>query len=136
MRDQRVAFVLVGALNTAFSLAMFAVFSQIIHLWGGDGALLVSQSIAILFAFILHRRFVFRVTGHVGRDLGRFALVNVIPISVNLAVLPILTKGLHWNQLLAQLAFTLVWIVSSFFYTGDSRSDVVWPSVRSQQPIT
>lgn len=33
---------------------------------------------------------VVRLAGHVLRDLGRFALANVIPISMNLAVLPAL----------------------------------------------
>ncbi len=115
IRDQRVAFLLVGGLNTVISLVAFLVLSQFVHLWGGDVAVLGAQLIAIPCAFVLHRRFVFRVTGHVVRDLGRFALVNVIPVSVNLIVLPILTKGFGVPLLLAQFSFTIVWVIGSFF---------------------
>lgn len=115
IHDQRVAFVLVGGLNTVLSLAAFSVLSRFVHIWGGDAAVLGAQLVAIPCAFILHRRFVFRVSGHILRDLGRFALVNVIPISVNLAVLPVLTKGFGVPVLIAQVGFTLVWVVGSFF---------------------
>ncbi|MET3806922.1 putative flippase GtrA [Nakamurella sp. UYEF19] len=115
IRDQRVAFLIVGGLNTAVGLAGFVFFNSFIHLWGGDVAVLLAQCIAIPFAFVLHRRFVFRVSGHVLRDFSRFVLVNVIPVSVNLAVLPILTKVFGWKELPAQLAFTVVWVVCSYF---------------------
>jgi putative flippase GtrA len=115
VRDQRVAFLLVGGVNTAISLVLFLILSQFVSMWGGDGALLAAQSIAIPCAFAMHRRFVFRVHGHLLRDLGRFALVNVIPISVNVAVLPVLTKGFGVPVFAAQLAFTMVWVVCSYF---------------------
>lgn len=115
IRDQRIAFLLVGALNTAISLAAFSVLSRLVHIWGGDAAVLGAQLVAIPCAFALHRRFVFRVSGHVLRDLGRFALVNVIPVSVNLAVLPVLTKGFGVPVLIAQVGFTIVWVLGSYF---------------------
>ena len=115
IRDQRIAFLLVGGVNTAISLVLFFFLSQFVPIWGGDGALLAAQSIAIPCAFALHRKFVFRVHGHLMRDLGRFALVNVIPVSVNIAVLPVLTKGLGVPVFAAQVAFTMVWVLCSYF---------------------
>ncbi len=113
--DQRVAFLLVGGLNTLISMVAFLVISRFVDLWGGDAAVLGAQLVAIPCAFVLHRRFVFRVSGHVLRDLGRFALVNVIPVTVNLVVLPILTKGFGVPLLPAQAGFTLFWVIGSFF---------------------
>ncbi|MDQ6658863.1 MAG: GtrA family protein [Actinomycetota bacterium] len=113
--DQRIAFLLVGILNTAISLAAFWMLSRFIHIWGGDAAVLGAQLIAIPCAFILHRRFVFRVVGQVLRDLGRFALVNVIPVGVNLVVLPVLTEGFTVPVLVAQVGFTVVWVIASYF---------------------
>lgn len=114
-RDQRVAFVLVGGLNTGINLVAFIVLARFLQLWGGDAAVLAAQGIAIPSAFVLHRRFVFRVTGHVLRDLGRFVVVNVIPVSVNLAVLPLLTTVFGWPQLPSQIAFTVGWVLCSYF---------------------
>lgn len=114
-RDQRMAFVLVGGLNTVISYAAFLAFSRLGSVWGGDLAVLEAQAIAVPVAWVLHRRFVFRVTGHLLRDFSRFMLVTVIPIGVNLLVLPVLTTVLYWPVLLAQLLFTVVWVVASFF---------------------
>ncbi len=115
IRDQRVAFVLVGGLNTVISYAAFLAFSRLGSIWGGDLAVLGAQAIAVPIAWALHRRFVFRVTGHIVRDFSRFVLVNVIPIGTNLLVLPVLTTVLDWPVLLAQLLFTVAWVVASFF---------------------
>lgn len=115
IRNQRIAFLLVGALNTAISLCAFLVLSRYVHLWGGDAAVIAAQLVAIPCAFVLHRKFVFRVRGHVLRDLGRFALVNVIPVSANLVVLPVLTAGLGVPVLVAQFGFTIVWVMGSYF---------------------
>ena len=84
---------MVGGLNTIIGFIGFALFSHWTDAWGGDVAVLLSQAVAIPIGFTMHRRFVFRVTGHVLRDFGRFVLVNLIPITVNLVVLPVLTKG-------------------------------------------
>ena len=115
IRDQRLAFAVVGGLNTLISFVAFVLFSRVTEAWGGDVALLFAQGLTIPIAFALHRRFVFKVTGHVLRDFGRFVLVNLIPITVNLAVLPVLTKGFGWPLLPSQIAFTVLWVVSSYF---------------------
>ena len=113
--DQRLAFAVVGGFNTLVSFVAFALFSRLTDLWGGDLAVLDAQLVTIPVAFALHRRFVFRVTGHVLRDFGRFVLVNLIPITVNLAVLPVLTTVFGWPVLLSQVGFTLAWVASSYF---------------------
>ena len=41
---------------------------------------------------MLYRRFVFRVRGHVWRDLGRFELVNLGALAVNAALLPVFVE--------------------------------------------
>ena len=81
VRDQRVAFLMVGAINTVVGFAIFIACSQSVghlveHRFGKVGAALVTVGIAhvlgVLFAFMMYRRFVFRVRGHVLRDLVRF----------------------------------------------------------------
>ena len=46
----------------------------------------------MLCAFVLHRRFVFRVRGGVWLDLARFELVNLGALAANAVVLPILVE--------------------------------------------
>jgi len=115
--DQRVAFLIVGGMNTAIGAVWFVLF-----LWlfphgpvGYLGALVCAYLAAVLCAFVLYRRFVFRVTGHVLRDLARFALVNLSALGFNFAALPVLVEVLGWPVLVSQFAIAGVTVVYSWF---------------------
>lgn len=117
VRDQRVAFLIVGGTNTAIGAVWF-----ILCLWlfprgtiGYLSALLCSNTVGVLCAFVLYRRFVFRVTGHVLRDLVRFELVNLSTLGVNFATLPLLVEAFGWPVLLSQLVITVVTVVYTWF---------------------
>ena len=117
IRDQRVAFLIVGGINTAIGAVWFVLF-----LWlfprgpaGYLGALVCAYLAATLCAFVLYRRFVFRVTGHVLRDLARFGLINLSTLAFNFAVLPVLVEVLGWPVLPSQFAIAGVTVVYSWF---------------------
>jgi putative flippase GtrA len=117
IRDQRVAFLIVGGINTAIGTGWFVLF-----LWlfphgaaGYLGALVCAHIAAVLCAFILYRRFVFRVTGHVLRDLARFELVNLSTLGFNLVALPLLVEMFSWPVLPSQLVVTGVTVVYAWF---------------------
>ncbi len=117
IRDQRLAFLIVGGINTALGTGWFVVF-----LWlfphgaeGYLGALACAHGAAVLSAFVLYRRFVFQVTGHVLRDLARFELVNLSTLSFNFAVLPLLVEVFGWPVLPAQLVITGATVVYAWF---------------------
>lgn len=102
--NQRAAFVIVGAFNTAFGIACFAVFLWLLRdAIGYMGALLCTHVVAMLCAFVLNRKFVFRVTGHLLRDLWRFELVNLSVLGFNAAALPALVEMAELPVLLAQI---------------------------------
>jgi putative flippase GtrA len=92
--DQRVAFVIVGVFNTVNAFVIFVIAHHIL----GSGfrgymlSLLISHVIAVMCAFTLHRRFVFRVRGHVWLDLARFELVNLAALGVNAVLLPLFVE--------------------------------------------
>ncbi len=117
VRDQRVAFLIVGGTNTAVGTLWFLLF-----LWlfprgpaGYLGALLCAHVAAVLCAFVLYRKFVFKVTGHVWRDLARFETVNLTTLAFNLAMLPVLVEALGWPVLPAQFAIAGVTVVYAWF---------------------
>jgi putative flippase GtrA len=117
VRDQRVAFLIVGGMNTAIGTVWFVLF-----LWlfphgatGYLGTLACAHIAAVLCAFVLYRRFVFRMTGHVLRDLARFELVNLSTLGFNFAALPLLVEVFGWPVLLSQLGVTCVTVLCSWF---------------------
>uniref|UniRef100_UPI003F9E883F GtrA family protein n=1 Tax=Mycobacterium sp. TaxID=1785 RepID=UPI003F9E883F len=116
-RDQRVAFLIVGGMNTVIGAVWFVLFLWLLPQGtvGYLSALLGSNTAAVLSAFVLYRRFVFRVSGHVLRDLARFELVNLSTLSVNFAALPLLVEVFGWPVLLSQLLITGATVVYTWF---------------------
>lgn len=99
--DQRVAYVLVGGLNTVVGYGVFVACSVTV----GDAAddrfgvvtgtvvtLAIAHLLSVLFAFVMQRRLVFRVRGHVLRDLLRFESVYLTSLGINAAALIALVK--------------------------------------------
>lgn len=123
VRDQRVAFLVVGAINTVVGFGIFVACSESLgHLvdrrfgavTGSLATLGVSHVLGVLFAFVMHRRFVFRVRGHVVRDLVRFESVYLTALGINAVALPALVElGLH--RIPAQAIILAASTVLSYF---------------------
>lgn len=116
VRDQRVTFLVVGGINTLLGLLWFVLFHVTVgQLAGYMVTLLCAHVAAVLCAFVLHRRLVFRVRGHVWLDLARFELVNLSALAINAALLPLAVEVVSLAVLPAQLVVTGVTVVLSFF---------------------
>jgi len=122
VRDQRVAFLLVGGINTVIGFGLFILFDltlgRIVDERAGTVAgslvtLACSHVLGVLCAFVLHRRFVFRVRGQVWKDLARFESVYLVALGINAVLLPVLVHfGL--NRIVAQGIITLGTTVLSY----------------------
>jgi putative flippase GtrA len=117
VRDQRVSFLIVGGINTVVGFGLYAAFTTwVFHdvYLGYTLSLIVSYAIAIVIAFVLYRRFVFRVTGHVVRDFLRFISVYAVSIGINLVALPVLVELVGIPPILAQAVILVITTVVSF----------------------
>jgi putative flippase GtrA len=122
VRDQRVAFLVVGAINTAIAFAIFVACSESVgrlvdQRFGKVAGSLLTLGIAhvlgVLFAFVMHRRFVFRVRGHVLRDLVRFESVYLTGGAINFVALPVLVE-LGLDRIPAQVIIMALGTVLSY----------------------
>lgn len=123
VHDQRVAFLVVGAINTVVGFGIFVACSETVghvvdHRLGMVAGSLVTVGIShvptVLFAFVMHRRLVFRVRGHVLRDLVRFESVYLTSLGINAVALPALVElGLH--RIPAQAIIVASSVLLSYF---------------------
>jgi putative flippase GtrA len=123
VHDQRVAFLLVGGLNTVVGFAFFIGCSETLghfvdHRLGKIAGSLVTVAVAhvlmVLFAFVMHRRFVFRVRGQVFRDLVRFESVYLTTLGINAVALPALVE-LGLSRIPAQAIIVASTTLLSYF---------------------
>lgn len=118
LKDPRLLFLAVGAFNTGFGTVAFVTlhvaFGRRLHYMG---VLLLAHVVTVLVAFVLHRRFVFRVsgTGSVLLDLARFESVYLVVLCLNIVVLPLLVEVVGWGVIPSQLAFGALIAILSWF---------------------
>ena len=143
VHDRRIAFLLVGGFNTLFGYALFALFTWLIGMpltprigeaLSADVVLLPSHIVSVVVAFVLYRRFVFRVRGHVARDLLRFESVYLVAIGVNLVLLPLLVHFARLPSLVAQALIVIVTTLISYFGHRDFSFRRGAPRATEQDP--
>lgn len=115
IRDQRVAFLIVGAINTVVGYLSFVAFLWTVgERWGYLTALACTHVVSVLFAFVLYRFVVFRVRGHLLADLWRFETIYLSALAVNFLLLPLLVEIVRLNVLVAQALIVFVTSVMSW----------------------
>lgn len=115
--DQRSLFLMVGAANTVFATLLFA---GLVLLFGPAVPSVVSLVIAwllsLLTGYLAHRMLVFRVEGHLLRDLLRYASVNYVSLLINVGALALLSDVLGLPPIPVQAGIVCFAIV--FTYVG------------------
>lgn len=116
IKDRRIAFLIVGSINTIVGFGWFTLFAYTIgQVWGYMAALGFAHVASVLCAFVLYRRFVFRVRGRVLRDLLRFEMVYLTALAVNAVLLPLLVEVGKIQVLLAQAMIVVATTLVSYF---------------------
>jgi putative flippase GtrA len=111
----QVLYLVVGAWNTAFGYAEWALLQFLLHDRLHYLAILVlAWPIAVLNAYVCYRRFVFRSSRSVRQELPRFSLVYFGTLIAGLAALPFLLRTLPFNIYLIQAGYTVVVVILSY----------------------
>src|SRR5262249_25244185 len=89
--------------------------------------LVLAWPIAVLNAYVCQRRFVFRSSGSVLRELPRFSLVYIATLIGSLVALPLLLATLPFNIYVIQAGHTvagvfITYLVHRSFSFGDRSS--------------
>jgi len=124
VRDQRVAFVLVGGFNTVLGTAWFIAFQlffERIEIGRFDYilSLVCAHAASVLCSFVMQRYLVFRVRGRVLLDLVRFVSVSLTSLGLNLVLLPLVVEVLGVPKIPAQLLVTAVLALGTYFLHRD-----------------
>lgn len=115
-RREQVLYLLVGAWNTAFGYAVWAVLQLLLgsHLHYLL-VVVISWPLAVINAYLGYRILVFRSHGPILSELPRFSLVYVATLVANLMLLPLALATLPINIYVIQALFTGAVVVASYF---------------------
>ena len=118
-RAQRpLRFLVAGAANTMFGLGIYPLL-----LWSSDAlhhhyllALGIAQAVSLCFAFATYKLGVFRSRGNLAREFGAFSGFYLFNYAANWAALPLLVEIAGLPPAIAQLGFTALLIICSWFW--------------------
>lgn len=113
-----VRFLIAGAANTAFGLTIYPLLLWSVPALHGRYmiALLIAQVVSLCFAFATYKLGVFRTRGRLAREFTAFAGFYLFNYAANWAALPLLVEVGGLDPVVAQLGFTVVLIVGSWFW--------------------
>jgi putative flippase GtrA len=105
-------------LNTVIGLAVYpALYFCVIPLRSHYMVILViSQILCVNFSFLTSKFMVFRTSGNYLREFLKFGMFYLSYFMVNLAALPILVELAGMNPVWAQMLFTVLVVISSYFW--------------------
>lgn len=111
-------FVLAGGLNTVFGLSIYPIILLSLPYFKEHYliALLIAQALSLCFAFVTYKFTVFRTKHGALREFGRFVPFYLISYAINFAVLPILVGVVGLDPVVAQVGFSLIMMVGSYFW--------------------
>ena len=105
-----------GVSNTVIGYGLFAAVQYLIgHYVTYVGSLLIAHLLSSIIAFVLYRRFVFRASGSVLGQFWRFQTVYIVPLGINILLLPTLVQVFSVNVYLAQACSTVLIAIGSYF---------------------
>lgn len=111
-------FVVAGGVNTLVGLAFYPAllwaFVPLRHSY--LAALGIAQVVCVLFAFAIYKLTVFRTRGNLRAEFVRFTGFYAANYAVNWVALPLLVEVARIPPAIAQVAFTLVVMVGSYFW--------------------
>ncbi len=113
-----IRFLAAGALNTAFGLAFYPLLLWAVPLFNTHYlvALGIAQAVCLCFAFSTYKFGVFRTRGDILREFTTFSGYYLFNYAANWAALPLLVEVGGVAPTIAQLGFTAVLIVGSWFW--------------------
>lgn len=111
-------FLAVGGVNTVFGIGIYPLFLWLLDdvAYGYLIALALAQVVSLMFAYTTHKLIVFRTVGGILAEFARFSSFYVSGYAINWVALPVLVELFRLDPMLAQIGFTIVMIVLSYFW--------------------
>lgn len=131
VKNEKIAFLIVGVANTVIGALWFIAFEVALGSFAGYMvSLLMAHIASVLCAFSLYRWLVFRVRGHVLRDLIRFEMVYLGALALNAVLLVLFVEAIGFEPIPAQLM--IVFLSAMISYVGHKRFSFRRPPIGAE----
>ena len=115
---EKLRYLAVGGVNTVFGISIFPLLMLASANLRTNYllTLAISQAVSILFSFTTYKLLVFRSSGGLVGEFTKFVGFNLTGIAANWAVVPALVEFGGAQPIVAQVGFTILWVIGSYFW--------------------
>lgn len=115
---EKLRYLAVGGVNTVFGLSIFPALMLTSSTLRANYlvTLALSQALSIVFSFSTYKTLVFRSSGRTLPEFAKFVGFNLAGIAANWAIVPALVEFDLLDPIVAQVGFTILWVVGSYFW--------------------
>ncbi|MCI8401770.1 MAG: GtrA family protein [Lachnospiraceae bacterium] len=114
---ETVSYLIAGILTTIISIAVFAVCHRKLK-WGTILSNIVSWILAVAFAFVVNKIFVFRSPSWeiavLMKELAGFVSARLLTLGFDIVFVYITVDRLHWNDLISKTASNVVVMILNY----------------------
>jgi putative flippase GtrA len=115
LNNEKIRYLLVGGYNTVFGYILFVLLLMLLK----DRVhylvvLLVSHVISVSNAYLAYKFLVFKTQGWCLREFGKFNLVYLGVLAINLIALPAMVELLSISPVIGQACFVVITVIVSY----------------------
>jgi putative flippase GtrA len=115
LKNEKLRYLLVGGYNTAFGYILFVLLlillkNRVHYLV----VLVISHVISVTNAYLAYKFLVFKTQGEWLREFGKFNIVYLGVLIINLVALPVMVEWLSIKPAIGQAWFVLITIIVSY----------------------
>lgn len=116
--EKKLRFLIAGGVNTLVGLSVYPALYFLLSPLGSGyiQVLFLAQIFCTTFSFISNKYFVFKTKGNIKKEYAKFFTFYAIYLALNLICLPIMVEGFRMQPVIAQTIFSIIIIVSSYFW--------------------
>lgn len=114
------SYLVFGVLTTLINIGVFQLFNGVL-LWNWQAANIVAWVLAVLFAFVTNKLFVFRSKSWAARilwpELAEFTGARLLSLGVDYACLWLLIDVCRWDPLLSKVVDNVLVVVINYIFS-------------------
>lgn len=107
-------YVVFGVLTTLVSLLTYKLFLYMMHYMIATS---LSTALAITFAYVTNRKYVFKSKGRIGEETIKFFTGRIFAYFIETILLYVLVSLLSQDEFIAKLVVTVIVIVLNYIYS-------------------
>jgi putative flippase GtrA len=113
MKQEVISYLFFGILTTLINFISYLLLTDLLGVHY-TAATTIAWFLAILFAYITNKIYVFKSQGNILKEFGSFIVFRLLSLGLDLGLMILLVSYLHVNDLLSKIAVNILIVILNY----------------------